>query len=242
MGSAASLSQLSASLTQSPDFRVRTQAALALGSSGNKQAVNILCTGLNDSNTTVRTAVAASLGRLNQGGQECLNQRAQSETNAGVKRAIQQALAKMGSGQGGSSLSSVRYLFFVNGVRNRSSVDAGKVTQHIFAYLKQGLTKSDTLVVSAGAVNQYAALLQQSPATRAYYLSPAFSNEFLNGVLKAKLDVSIMKYPQQNIVGSLTKKTSMNSGSATEQNILRLLGAASNAMASAITQSAPRLP
>src|SRR5262245_5740364 len=41
-------------LESSDDFRVRTQAALALGASKNKKAIDPLCKGLEDSSTAVR--------------------------------------------------------------------------------------------------------------------------------------------------------------------------------------------
>src|SRR5262249_5078373 len=79
-------------LQKSDDFRVRTQTALALGASKAQSAVDPLCGALEDSNTTVRAAAAAALGRLNLGGGECLEQHFASESSEAVKSAIQKAL------------------------------------------------------------------------------------------------------------------------------------------------------
>src|SRR3954453_615218 len=61
---ASDLERLIYNLANSEDFRVRTQAALALGASKSERAVVPLCSGLGDPNTTVRAASAAALGAL----------------------------------------------------------------------------------------------------------------------------------------------------------------------------------
>lgn len=64
----ASLDRLITALKSGGDFRVQTQAALALGASKNQGAVAPLCGALSDPNTTVRAAAAAALGKLALGG------------------------------------------------------------------------------------------------------------------------------------------------------------------------------
>ena len=49
---------------QAEDFRVRTNAALALGQTGDSAVVNPLCDALSDANEVVRQAVAVALQRL----------------------------------------------------------------------------------------------------------------------------------------------------------------------------------
>src|SRR4051812_46245932 len=87
----AEFERLLKNLVGGSDFRVRTQAALALGASKSSRALEPLCRALADSNTTVRAASAAALGRLRVGG-DCLQKRLSSESNATVKSAIQKAL------------------------------------------------------------------------------------------------------------------------------------------------------
>ena len=57
----ADVDHLVQNLSSGSDFRIRTQAALALGASKSRRAVEPLCTGLNDQNATVRAASAAAL-------------------------------------------------------------------------------------------------------------------------------------------------------------------------------------
>jgi hypothetical protein len=70
---AADVDYLVDQLANASDFRVRTQAALALGASDDKGAIEPLCSALDDTNDSVRSAAAAALGRLkNPKGLPCL--------------------------------------------------------------------------------------------------------------------------------------------------------------------------
>src|SRR5687768_17464665 len=82
------LTELAAKLKTDKDFRVRTQAALALGVSQSERAVAPLCSGLEDENHTVRAASAAALGKLRRGGSECINRRIASEQHPKVKEML----------------------------------------------------------------------------------------------------------------------------------------------------------
>src|SRR5689334_1980745 len=66
---------------QVDDFRVRTNAALALGSTNDEAAVSPLCGGLDDPNDVVRQAAAAGLKRLAKpSAAGCLKRRAEIES------------------------------------------------------------------------------------------------------------------------------------------------------------------
>ena len=82
-------------LKNASDIRVRTQAALCLGSSQDQRAVAPLCGGLNDANATVRASCAAALGKLKLGGLQCLENHYETETSDYVKTAIQSAINKL---------------------------------------------------------------------------------------------------------------------------------------------------
>src|SRR5258708_36533211 len=78
---------------QIDDFRVRTNAALALGASNDDAAVSPLCGGLDDPSDVVRQAVAVALKRLGRGNAvDCLRRRSDVEPRAAVKLEIQRAL------------------------------------------------------------------------------------------------------------------------------------------------------
>jgi hypothetical protein len=83
-------------LRNASDFRVRVQAALSLGASGDAAAVKPLCDGLDDSNTAVRSAAAAGLGRLgHKSGLPCLKGKVSSEANASVVSQIKRSITQI---------------------------------------------------------------------------------------------------------------------------------------------------
>src|SRR5580658_1884502 len=74
---------------QADDFRVRTNAALALGQTKDDAVVAPLCGALGDSSDVVRQAVAVALQRLAKpASAACLKDRLTVETNEGVKRQL----------------------------------------------------------------------------------------------------------------------------------------------------------
>jgi HEAT repeat protein len=93
------IDDLAERLKNSNDFRIQTQAALALGSSQDQRAVEPLCGGLKDENSTVRVACATALGRLDMGGLECLESHLQTEDSDTVKAAIEKSIALLKENQ-----------------------------------------------------------------------------------------------------------------------------------------------
>src|SRR6478736_3225616 len=88
-------------LTNATDFRVRTQAALALGASEDKAAVSPLCNALDDTNDTVRSAAAAALGRLkNPKGLPCLKAHL-GESSPSVLSVIDRSAKSLAGGKSG---------------------------------------------------------------------------------------------------------------------------------------------
>lgn len=87
-----------------PDFRVRTNAALALGAVDSENAVGPLCGALGDSVDVVRQASAAGLQRLaRKSAVGCLTDRSRVESNESVKGQIAKALAALGTAGGGDT-------------------------------------------------------------------------------------------------------------------------------------------
>ena len=78
---------------QSDDFRVRTNAALALGATNDDAAVNPLCGALEDGSEVVRQASAVALKRLLRASSlACLKRRLDAEKNDSVKLQISRAV------------------------------------------------------------------------------------------------------------------------------------------------------
>ncbi|MFO0762438.1 MAG: HEAT repeat domain-containing protein [Byssovorax sp.] len=78
---------------------MRTQAALALGASGDDAAVQPLCGALGDASEPVKVAAAAALGKLAKpGGLACLKDADKRESSASVKAQIQKSIASIDGG------------------------------------------------------------------------------------------------------------------------------------------------
>ncbi|KYF74010.1 hypothetical protein BE17_03430 [Sorangium cellulosum] len=91
-------------LKTNEDYRVRTQAALALGASGDDAATKPLCDALTDSNASVKVAAAAALGRLGKpAGLACLERAEAREQTPAVKSQIQKSIATLSAGGAGGA-------------------------------------------------------------------------------------------------------------------------------------------
>ncbi|HTB71943.1 MAG TPA: HEAT repeat domain-containing protein, partial [Polyangiaceae bacterium] len=124
---------------QADDFRVRTNAALALGTTDSDDAIPPLCGALDDPSEVVRQAVAVALKRLSrQSSHDCLQRRADTETNASVKAQIKRALDALdaaggssrgaaGGGEAPSAANAAKYYVSVSKITNNTTRSAADV-------------------------------------------------------------------------------------------------------------------
>lgn len=91
-------------LTTSPEFRVRTQAALSLGrTDGGADVVAALVRALADSNAAVRAAAATALGTVGDASSLAALRRAQQDSDSGVRRAATGSISSVESRSGGGA-------------------------------------------------------------------------------------------------------------------------------------------
>lgn len=228
----ADINRLVDNLRNGPDFRIRTQAALALGASKNAAAVQPLCSALSDTNTTVRAAAAAALGKLNLGGQDCLTSRLGSEPSETVKAAIQRALQQLEGGAEPVITPSTKYYLQLGRVADKSGRTDGSVDK----LFREGFVKA------AGAAGNVAfAPLSETPAqakqrlagkkAKAFYLAvsvPPF--EYVGSKLTVRAEIAVFSYPGKVMIGTIKKNASFEgiSGpdSASEDELLAYAGEA----------------
>lgn len=197
-------------LANSEDFRVRTQAALALGASKSERAQSPLCAALADSNTTVRAASAAALGRLGlKGGQECLEKRLGSETSDVVKATILKALEVIKSGGAGGAepafASDTKFYISIGKTTDKT----GRTTSEVDGIVRAAMTAKvgQTAGFLAAPANESPAEAKKRLAAHAgvkgFFLSPSvLSPDYANGNLKVKIEVAMLSYPEKNLIGS----------------------------------------
>ncbi len=97
-------------LKNNPDFRVRVDAALKLGTSDDAAGIKPLCTCLADQSETeaVRVACAAALGKLKKpGGDECLKKN-EKDSSAKVREQVATSIKALGGGTAGAATGTVK--------------------------------------------------------------------------------------------------------------------------------------
>jgi len=205
-------------LRSSDDFRVRTQAALALGVSKSERAVAPLCHALGDENRTVRIASATAISRLREGGTECLKRRLKKEKDARVLSALRKAIARLG-GAGGAEPTigpKTRYFVAVEKLSGPSRLD-GPVRA---AFVKAAKGKSEVAFAPKGQSAAAASkALAKYPRAKGFLLSPKLSRPKYNGgILQVKMSVAILSYPGSALIGSFSKSVGMQVSTQTQES------------------------
>lgn len=224
---AQSVAVLAKRLKDGDDFRVRTQAALALGASKSKSAVTPLCGGLKDSNTTVRVASASALGRLKLGGTECLQNRLEVEGSSAVKSSITKALASIAAGDAPSITASTSVYLAIGKTADKSGIeDADKLVQRA---MRKAARSLDGYVVapSKETTKEATALLGKFPKVKGFYLTPKVTKpEYKGGSLTVRFELSIFTYPGRALKGSvpirLTQQDVAEEDPAAEKELLQM--------------------
>jgi len=223
------VSRLSRLLSKSDDFRVRTQAALALGASRTKRAVEPLCAGLSDASTSVRAASAAALGKLKKGGASCLKERLEAEKKSSVKSVIKKALARLGKGEAAPAIGEGTDYYVAITVKDktaRSDDSAG-------ARVRKGMAKAArklgnfALAPSGESREQATKLLEKHSGLKGFMLSTKVKKpKYADGNLSIKLEVAIFTYPGRALKGTynvkLTQQGTSSEDTASENQLIEM--------------------
>jgi len=191
---------------KSTDFRLRTQAALALGASKDAKAVAPLCHTLSDENVSVRAAAAAALGRLTLGGEDCVEARLAQEPNDSVKSALQKALEALDGGEPKFTSETHYYLAF--GKLTDKSGRAGNELERVVRKAVSGAAGGLPQLVLAPrheAAPRAKERLAKRPSVKAFYLSPRVAPfEYKEGALTVRLEIAMFSYPERAMVGNFS--------------------------------------
>lgn len=209
-----SVSELAERLRNASDFRVRVQAALALGASKSEQAVTPLCDGLDDGSATVRSAAAAGLGRLRKrGGLVCLAQHAKTETNGSVKSQIRRSMnqiknAGSATGQSRAPNASTKYYVAIASTKNKGERNAAEIDAIVQAAIRKALLANSAMAVapSGETVAQAQAVISKHKV-RGYLLRPTVeAPKYANSKLTIRVRVTMFTYPGQALQGEFAPK------------------------------------
>jgi hypothetical protein len=191
-------------LRSGSDFRVRTQAALALGASKTERALQPLCAALADQNTTVRAAAAAALGKLQLGGAQCLEDRAKVEPSETVKAAIQKAVDLVRGGGEPVFRPDTKFYVAISKTADKSGRSGDGVDRLVRRAMlgaagPLGIVIAPATETPADAKRRLAA----HKGVKAFYFSPRVSPfDYSDGNLKVRLDIAFFTYPEKALIGN----------------------------------------
>ena len=198
----ADVDHLVQNLSGGSDFRIRTQAALALGASKSRRAVEPLCTGLNDQNATVRAASAAALGRLRMGGSECLQKRLLSEASDTVKSAIQKALDPVFTPE-------TKYYVAIGKVSDKTGRSGDEVDAIVHNAMASAASALPIFAVAPAGetLTDAKRRLSAHGGVKPVFLSPRVPPpDYSGGNLTIRVEIAMFSYPDKSLLGSFTTK------------------------------------
>ncbi len=228
--------ELADRLRNASDFRVRVQAALALGASKSSDAVQPLCDGLDDTNATVRSAAAAALGRLAlTSGLPCLKKKAGSEANSSVKTQIQQAITKIESGGGSSGAAaskppdaSSKWYVAVGTTKNKSDRDNAEIDTIVQTALRKGLAAKDGVAVAppTETAAQAGGVIRKHHLAGYFLQTTVEAPRYEDSKLTVTVRVTMFTYPNKALQGEfaprLTQSGTPTKDKASEDDLIRM--------------------
>ena len=198
----ADVEHLVQNLANGADFRIRTQAALALGASKSRLAVEPLCAGLADANATVRAASAAALGRLRMGGAECLQKRLANEASDTVKSAIVKALDPVFSPE-------TKYYVAIGKISDKTGRSGDEVDAIVHRAMVGAAVSLPvfTLAPPGESLPDAKRRLVGHSGVKPVFLSPRVpAPDYSGGNLTIRIEVAMFSYPDKSLLGSYTTK------------------------------------
>jgi hypothetical protein len=203
---------------QPDDFRVRTNAALALGAANDDGAVAPLCAGLADPSEVVRQAVAVALRRLSRTSSiDCLQRRASVETNASVKVQIQRALETLEAAGGTTSGASegdrgaagananARFYVSLSRVANNTSRSTADVDRVVHDAIASKLSEMGGYQLApSGETSDAAKAAIAKRKLKGYYLAVSVEKfDYSDGSLRVRVKIAVFSYPGRDLRGEI---------------------------------------
>lgn len=218
---------------KSDDYRVRTQAALALGASGDETAIKPLCDALADANASVKTAAAAALGKLTKPSSlKCLEAAIAKETVPAIKTTMQKSIDGLKAAQSTSAAppppgKDTKFYVAIE-VTNKTSRPAAEVEAIVRAAMQARLvSKAGYAVAPKGETIAKGGQIVKSKKLKGFILMATVEAPvYANGSLSVKFNVAMATYPDKSIQASFSPKlTQSNTPSAdtkSEDNLFKM--------------------
>lgn len=220
---------------KSDDYRVRTQAALALGASGDEAAIKPLCDALGDENASVKTAAAAALGKLTKAASlKCLEGAIAKETVPAVKTTMQKSIDALKATSSSSSASTPpppgkdAKFYVALDITNKTTRPASEVEAIVRAAMQAKLlTKSGYAVAPKGETTAQGGTIVKAKKLKGFILMATVEAPvYAGGSLSVKISVAMATYPDKSIQASfspkLTQSNTPSSDTKSEDALFKL--------------------
>lgn len=218
---------------RSDDFRVRTNAALALGASNDDAAVDPLCGALTDSSEVVRQAAAVAMKRLARSqALGCLKAREGRESSDAVKVAITRAIESLSAGGAGDPSGgddkiknnpNAKYYIALSTVANSTGRSQPEVEAVVLKAIRHKLDGAGTIQLApAKETAEVARDVMKKRKLAGFYLAIAVDKfDYSNGNLRVKVKIGVFTYPGKSLVGNVDKtltKEGVSSGDKSSED------------------------
>jgi hypothetical protein len=205
---------------QADDFRVRTNAALALGATNDDDAVTPLCGGLDDPSEVVRQAAAVGLKKLGRpSALDCLRRRQGTESNAAVKLELQRAIDALGASSGGGSsggsappvVAGAHFYVAISPVANNTGRTSDEVERLVRGAITGKLAQlGDYQLAPGGEGNDAAKAVIARRSLKGFYLSVSVDKfDYSDGNLRVKVKIAVSSYPGKDLRGEVPASATM---------------------------------
>lgn len=206
-------------LKNASDFRLRTQAALALGASDDPSAAAPLCEALADTSDSVRSAAAAALGKLkNPAGLPCLQSHL-NEKNASVRSVIERSANQLGGASWPAKPPppgpNDNFYVAIGQVTDRTGRDDNSVEQLVGATMQQKLLSLGGYAVAPQGENATSARkVMKQKNLRGFMLQTRVEPPRSTGSdLTIQVRVTLWTYPGKALQGEFSPKLTMSGAS-----------------------------
>jgi hypothetical protein len=221
-------------LKNASDFRLRTQAALALGGSDDPTAAQPLCDALDDASDSVRSAAAAALGKLkNPLGLGCLKAHLDDETNPSVRSVIERSAQLLQGGAGKSSTPPApgpgdTYYVSVGPVTDRTGRGDSSVGKLVATAMQDKLLSFGGFAVApSGETPAVAKRVLKKHGLKGFLLQTRVEPPHSSGnTLTVEVRVTLWTYPGRALQGEFSPKLTMSGAFAgdteAEDNLIKM--------------------
>lgn len=199
---------------QPDDFRVRTNAALALGATDEDDAIAPLCGALGDPSEVVRHAVVVAMKRLSRPSSlSCLRRRLPLETSASVKTQLERTIDAIESSSGSGTaptasapyVAGARYYVSISPVTNNTVRSTTEIEHRVRDAIVSKLGQlGEYQLAPTGESNDAAKAVIAKRKLKGFYLAVSVDKlDYSDGNLHVRVKVAVFSYPGKDLRGEV---------------------------------------